>query len=126
MPQINRLLFVLWVCRGLCLCGCLTNPLRPNIITNLRFSPDVFDSYKGNTSLKFTLQEEARVSIWMSSASGQRVKHLVDNVVETKGTHSHGWLGLNDDGYFVPAGVYLATVTADSDEAQTSVELFHF
>ena len=126
MGAINRFWFVLWVCSGLFLAGCLANPFRPDIITNLRCSPDVFDSYKSNTSVKYTLLQEATVSIWISSADGQRVKHLVDTRVETKGTHSHGWLGLNDHGYFVPAGVYLTTVKADSDEAQASVELFHF
>jgi hypothetical protein len=45
--------------------SCGVNPLRQNLILNLRFSPDTFDSYKRNTSLKYSLLKEAEVSIWM-------------------------------------------------------------
>jgi len=66
------------------------------------------------------------VSIKIYSSQGKKVKTLVENLLETKGSHSHGWLGISDNGTFVPAGIYLAKVQADYDEAFTSVEIFHF
>ena len=106
--------------------SCGVNPLRPDIITNLRFSPDAFDSYKRNTSLKYTLLKEAEVSIEIYNANGIKVKTLIENLMETKGSHSHGWLGISDKGTFVPAGIYIAKVAADYDEAFASVEIFHY
>jgi len=100
--------------------------LRPNIITNLRFSPDTFDSYKHNTSLKYTLLKEALVSIEIYDSKGNKIKRLLENLEETKGSHSHGWLGIADKGVFAPAGVYLAKVKADYSEAFASVEIFHY
>ena len=106
--------------------SCGINPLRPNIITNLRFSPDTFDSYKRNTSLKYTLVKEAEISIEIYNSKGNKVKTLIENLQETKGTHSHGWLGISDKGVFAPAGIYMAKVKADYSEAFTSVEIFHY
>jgi len=113
---------------GLCILwtGCGINPFEPDIITNLRFSPDTFDSYKRNTSLKYSLLKSAKVSIHIYDSNGEKVKTLISNLLETKGTHSHGWLGISDKGQFVPAGIYLAKVKADADEAFASVEIFHF
>jgi len=100
--------------------------LRPDIISNLRFSPDTFDSYKRNTSLKYTLLKEAEVSIEIYDSSGNKIKTIIENLTETKGSHSHGWLGISDSGTFVPAGIYIAKVKADYCEAYASVEIFHF
>jgi flagellar hook assembly protein FlgD len=106
--------------------SCGVNPLHPNIITNLRFSPDTFDSYQRNTSLKYSLLKEAEVSISIYDSNGIIVKTLIENLLETKGSHSHGWLGISDSGTFVPTGIYLAQVTADYHQAFTSVEIFHY
>jgi flagellar hook assembly protein FlgD len=76
--------------------------------------------------LKYTLLKQAEVSIHIYDANGNLVKILLENLLETKGTHSHGWLGIADKGVFVPAGLYLAKVKADYDEAFASVEIFHF
>ena len=54
------------------------------------------------------------------------MKTLIENLLETKGSHSHGWLGISDAGTFVPPGIYLAKLEADYDEAYASVEIFHF
>ena len=110
----------------LTLTSCGINPLRPSIITSLRFSPDTFDSYKRNTSLKYTLLKEAEVSIAIYDSKGNKVKTLLENLKETKGTHSHGWLGISDKAIFVPVGIYLAKVKADYCEAFASVEIFHY
>lgn len=106
--------------------SCGINPLHPNIITSLRFAPDTFDSYKRNTSLKYSLLKEAEVSISIYDSNGSLVKTLIENLLETKGSHSHGWLGISDKGTFVPQGIYIAKVKADYDEAFASVELFHY
>jgi len=108
------------------LTSCGIDSLHTNIIANLRFSPDAFDSYKRNTSLKYSLLKEAEVSILILDSNGKKVFTLLYNLLETKGSHSHGWLGISDNGTFVPAGIYLAKVVADYDEAFTSVEIFHF
>jgi hypothetical protein len=106
--------------------GCVANPLAPNLILNLRFSPDAFDSYKRNTSLKYSLLKEAEVSIIIYDSTGRKVKTLIEHLLETKGSHSHGWLGISDLGAFVPTGIYIAKVEADGDVAFASVEIFHF
>ena len=111
---------------ALLITSCGINPLQPSIITNLRFSPDTFDSYQRNTSLKYSLLKPAEVSIEILDANGNKVKTLLEKLQETKGTHSHGWLGISDTGVFVPAGIYLAKVTADYCQAFASVEIFHF
>jgi hypothetical protein len=105
----KRLILILLFIQFLFCASCGVNPLRPNIITNLRFTPDCFDSYKRNTSLKYSLLKEAEVSIQIYDSNGNKVKTLLANLLETKGSHSHGWLGISDAGTFVPTGIYLAT-----------------
>lgn len=106
--------------------NCGINPFDTDIITNLRFSPDTFDSYKRNTSLKYSLIKEAQVSIEIYDSSGNKVKTVLSSLIETKGIHSHGWLGVSDKGEFVKAGIYIAKLKADSDQAFASVEIFHY
>jgi len=106
------ILIILWF-QFLYCASCGINPLRPNIITNLRFSPDTFDSYKRNTSLKYTLLKEAFVTIEIYDSNGNKVKTLLNNLLETKGSHSHGWLGISDKGVFVPASIYIAKVKGE-------------
>ena len=125
-PVFRGLLLSVCLIVELYITSCGVNPLRPNIITNLRFSPDTFDSYKRNTSLKYSLLKEAEVSIEIYNSSGNKVKTLIENLSETKGTHSHGWLGISDKGVFAPAGIYIAKLKADYDEAFSSVEVFHY
>ena len=125
MPK-KRLLLILLLVQLLLSASCGVNPLRPNIITGLRFSPDTFDSYQRNTSLKYSLLKEAEVSIYIYDSQGKEVKTLIENLLETTGSHSHGWLGISDLGTFVPTGIYIAKVEADYDFAFASVEIFHY
>lgn len=102
----------------------------PGVLSNLRFSPSAFDSFKRNTELKFTLKLPLtlNVRIIRKDAAGaeSRVKTLIGNARETGGSHAVTWLGDNDDGLFAPAGTYLAVVEIDQQTYETSVQVFHF
>lgn len=115
------LLVIFWLTTG---CN-LNNPFRPEIITSLRFSPDAFDSYKRNTSIKFTLTRRATVSAWITNSRGEVIIQLTQEIEQTRGTHSLAWLGLDLNGTFVTPGVYIAWVSADYDTASASVVVYH-
>ena len=111
-------------------CSPSTGPVDPDVLSNLRFSPSAFDSFKRNTELKFSLKvpETLNISIVRRNASGadSRVKILIGNARETRGSHSVSWLGDTDDGLFAPAGIYFALVEIGSQSYETSVQVFHF
>ena len=115
------LLVIFWLTTG---CN-LNNPFRPEIITSLRFSPDAFDSYQRNTSIRFTLTRRATVSAWISNSGGEIIIQLAQKIEQTRGTHSLAWLGLDGNGTFVTPGVYIAWVSADYDRASASVVVYH-
>ena len=102
----------------------------PGLVTNLRFAPSAFDSFKRNTELRFTLGTPRTLSIAIARTSSAKemhvVKTLIVNAAETKGSHSVAWLGDNDGGYFAPAGIYLGVVTIDDQRYSTTVQVFHF
>jgi hypothetical protein len=111
-------------------CSPSTGPVGPDVLSNLRFAPSAFDSFKRNTELKFSLKvpETLNISIVRRNASGAdfRVKILIGNARETRGSHSVSWLGDTDDGLFAPAGIYFALVEIGSQSYETSVQVFHF
>jgi hypothetical protein len=102
----------------------------PGIVSNLRFAPSAFDSFKRNTELKFTLKlpESVNITIVRRNAAGGEspVKRLIQNARETRGSHSVSWLGDTESGLFAPAGIYLAVVEIDAQTYETSVQIFHF
>jgi hypothetical protein len=102
----------------------------PSVVTNLRFSPSAFDSFRRNTEIKYTLRLPATLSIHIvrRDSSGQMllVNTLVENVYETKGTHAHTWLGDTRTGFFAPTGLYIGVLQIGNQRFETAVRVFHF
>jgi hypothetical protein len=124
----------LWLLTALIIggAGC-SNPLASGItgvLTNLRFTPSAFDSFRRNTELRFTLESPQTLSIVIaredSGANQVPVRTLLVNARETKGSHSTTWLGDNNSGTFAPSGMYLGVVTIGHESFSTSVQVFHF
>ncbi len=102
----------------------------PELVTSLRFSPSAFDSFKRNTDIKYTLKMPATVNICVvrkdSVGSELLVRRLALDVHETKGSHSHTWLGDNENGFFAPIGTYIGVVEIESQHFEATVLVFHF
>jgi hypothetical protein len=111
-------------------CNHPAGPADSGVVSNLRFAPSAFDSFKRNTELKFTLKlpETLNIFIVRRDAAGDesRVKRLIENARQTRGSHSVSWLGDTDNGLFAPAGMYLALVEIEAQTYETTVEVFHF
>jgi hypothetical protein len=103
---------------------------RSDILANLRFSPGAFDSFRRNTEILYTLKEPARVtfSIVRRTPEGveQPVVTLFTELLESKGYHSHTWLGDTSQGLFAPAGDYVGIVRVDGRQFEAAVRVFHF
>jgi hypothetical protein len=101
-----------------------------DILANLRFSPGAFDSFRRNTEILYTLKEPARVtfSIVRRTPAGveQPVVTLFTELLESKGYHTHTWLGDNSQGLFAPAGDYVGIVRVDDRRYEAAVRVFHF
>ncbi len=54
------------------------------------------------------------------------MKTLVLNVAESKGSHSHTWLGDTDDGYFAPSGLYIGIIKIQERRFESTVLVFHY
>jgi hypothetical protein len=102
----------------------------PELVTSLRFSPSAFDSFKANTELRYTLAAPVTLSAFIVKADsiGNRffVKSLVQNVTESKGSHSHTWLGDTDEGPFAPVGIYLGVIQIQHRSFEAAVLVFHY
>ena len=101
----------------------------PPQITSLRFTPSAFDPFKRNAELRYNLDRDATVSVYIikKDSVGQRfiVKTLAEYIDETEGTHAHAWLGGNDEGFFVPVGMYYGVIQTEYDIYETSIEVYH-
>ena len=120
------------VLSALILSGCRmpTAAEGADILANLRFSPGAFDSFRRNTEILYTLKQPARVtvSIVRRTASGtdQPVVTLFTEIMESKGYHSHTWLGDTSHGLFAPAGDYVGIVRVGYRQFEAVVRVFHF
>ena len=101
-----------------------------DILANLRFSPGAFDSFRRNTEILYTLKGPARVtfSIVRRPASGPDlpVITLFTGLMESRGYHSHTWLGDTSQGLFAPAGDYIGIVLVEDRRFEAAVRVFHF
>jgi hypothetical protein len=101
----------------------------PDLITNLRFSPSAFDSFRHNTEIRYTLKHPVRLSVVIvhrdSSGAESIVTTLASDIPETSGTHAHTWLGETMQGAFAPAGRYLGRVLVDRRTFETAVLIYH-
>jgi flagellar hook assembly protein FlgD len=102
----------------------------PTLVSNLRFFPSAFDSFRRNTEIRYTLKAPATVSIFIMKrdSAGQEflVKTLVKNANETKGAHAHTWLGDTNQGQFAPLGGYIGAVQIQHKRFEAAVLVFHF
>ncbi len=114
------------------LSGCRTPTATDDdtILANLRFSPGAFDSFRRNTEILYTLQQPARVSFSivrrLPSGIDQPVITLFTELMESKGYHSHTWLGDTSGGLFAPAGDYIGVVRLGTAKYEANVRVFHF
>src|SRR6267143_220580 len=124
----------------------------PELLSNLRFAPGAFDSFLRNTELKFTLRHPVTLDItierravpqtgvpvggvsesgpFQAAAPHEKaadgyfvVKTLLENVLESKGSHSIAWLGDTDAEVFAPAGGYLGVVKINNRRYETTVQV---
>ncbi len=102
----------------------------PAFITNLRFTPSAFDSFRRNTELRFTLKDPASLSVVIIQKKSSRqevlVKSLATDLHETKGTHGVTWLGDTNEGLFAPTGIYYGVIVVEQHRFETTVQVFHF
>jgi hypothetical protein len=100
---------------------------EPEIVKSLRFEPPLFDSFKQNTYLKYTLTKPAEVSIYILDKNGNIIKTIAENLRLTQGSQSHGWKGDNDNGEFQTTGIYIGAVVVKGNKTyKTTVEIFHW
>jgi len=100
---------------------------EPEIVKSLRFEPPLFDSFKQNTTLKYTLTKPATVSIYIYDREGNKIKTIAQNLHLTQGAQSHGWKGDNDLGEFQSVGIYIGVVEVKGNKTyKTTVEIFHW
>jgi hypothetical protein len=102
---------------------------HPDLLTDLRFSPSAFDSFRGNTQLRYRLAASATVTIVIVKRDSLDRDYLVKTIwkggTETKGNHAHAWLGDTDLGYFAPAGEYLGVLTIGDRRFEAGVRVYH-
>jgi flagellar hook assembly protein FlgD len=84
-------------------------------------------STRGNPSaggaaqvLAFNVPRESRVTLRVYDVTGGLVTTLLDRDVAA-GAHQVAWLGRDDAGRTVPAGLYVAEVVAGADRAVTKL-----
>jgi type VII secretion-associated serine protease mycosin len=65
------------------------------------------------TALKYTLGDDANVSVRIADSNGTTVRTLATNQAQLKGTKSIAWNGKNDAGAIVPDGTYTFIISAD-------------
>jgi len=72
--------------------------------------PNPFNS---ETSIKFGIPEDSRVSLKIFDINGQLVRDLCEKEFES-GYHRIPWNGTNDRGALMPSGVYFCKITSDN------------
>ncbi len=107
--------------------GC-ASPISPDdlLVSSCRFEPPLFDSFRQNTKLSYTLNQPAMVSIYILDQDRIVVKTVAVNLPLSRGSHSHGWKGDNDEWTFVPTGSYIGQVIVKGRRFEATVEVFHW
>jgi len=83
----------------------------PGIKTMLRGSyPNPFNPA---TTIEFSLERSARVTLAIYDVSGRRVRTLVSGALTAAGIHAVNWDGTNDNGKRLASGVYFASFVAE-------------
>jgi hypothetical protein len=66
--------------------------------------------FQGQTSLNFTLKQEADVTLTIYNMQGEQVKSIYKNTKLNQGNHRMSWDGTNDQGEKLASGLYFATL----------------
>jgi len=128
MRSRSRILLIL--SSLVCSCNFPSSLDDPELVSNLRFSPSAFDSFKSNTQMLYTLKAPATLNAYIlkvdSTGKEYLVKTLVLNAAESKGSHAHTWLGDTDDGLFAPTGTYIGVIQIQQRRFESTVLVFHY
>ncbi len=82
---------------------------------NLKVSPN---SFTGQTAITVLMQKTADIDISIYNINGLHVKTLMHGN-QSAGTCTLFWNGTDDNGTFVPAGVYIAVLKIDGKETES-------
>ena len=127
---MKRKLLLLILALGSARCNLSVAIDESTLVSNLRFAPSAFDSFRRNTELKYTLKVPSNVDLYVVKKDSLRrsllVKTLASNLAETKGSHSITWLGDTDQRFFAPSGVYYGVIHIRERNYETIVQVFHF
>jgi len=130
LPLPGQQAFVLLSALLLSGCKLSTSVESDDIVASLRCSPAAFDSFRRNTEILYSLKQSARVtlSIVRRTAEGadQPVVTLFTELLESRGVHSHTWLGDTSAGLFAPPGDYIGIIRVGDRSFETAVRVFHF
>ncbi len=80
------------------------------LITNIVNAPNPFAS---KTEIRFTLKDEARISVEITDLNGLRIQSLASEQFFGQGLNSLDWNGTNENGIPVASGVYLCRTTIE-------------
>ena len=110
------------------LLSCCSQPISPDdlLVSSCRFEPPLFDSFRQNTKLSYTLNQPATVSIYILNQDRNVVKTVAVGISLSKGSHSHGWKGDSDEWTFVPTGIYIGQAIVKGKKFEATVEVFHW
>ena len=110
------------------LLSCCSQPISPDdlLVSSCRFEPPLFDSFRQNTKLSYTLNQPATVSIYILDQDRAIVKTIAVDLTLSKGSHSHGWKGDSDEWTFVPTGIYIGQIIVKGKKFEATVEVFHW
>lgn len=79
--------------------------------------------FNPSTSIRFRLHRNAKITIEIYSAVGQRVRTLLENMGYLPGTYNIRWDSRDDRGIKVASGVYFYRLTLDGKESYTKTML---
>ena len=93
--------------------------LKPDSLT---CQPRVFspkgNSFSAHTTISFTLDQPANVSVKVYNVAGQLVEWLAQQRTFGSGKQAIRWSGRDSDGEVVATGLYIVTVTVRWSDAK--------
>jgi hypothetical protein len=96
------------------------------VVTSLRFEPEAFDSFTSSASVRYTLARPATTTLRIrAKPTDSPVISLFENLRESKGVHSHTWLGDTAEGYFAPSGGYVGILEVEGERFEAVVRIYH-
>ena len=87
--------------------GLSTDPIRFVLPDDYRLDQNYPNPFNPNTTIRYTIPINRKVSIKVYNITGQLVRTLIDNEMANAGTHNVVWNGKNNFGRNVSTGIYL-------------------